>query len=53
MKKYIVTRTARIYIVVDAENAADALDMASENYGLEDYEIEAADDDAEVEEYMY
>ena len=53
MKKYIVTRTASIYIVVDAENEEDALNVASGNYGLEDYEIGAADDDAEVEEYAY
>ncbi len=53
MAKYIVTREASIYIVVDAENEADAIENAFENYSLEDYEIEAADDDAKVEEYAY
>lgn len=53
MAKYIVTREASIYIVVDAENEADAIEKAFNNYSLEDYEIEAADDDAKVEEYAY
>lgn len=53
MKKYIVTRTATIYIVVNAENETDAIEKAFEEHGLEEYEIDAADDDAKVEEYTY
>lgn len=54
MAKYIVTREANIYIVVDAENETDAIEKAFNNYySLEDYEIEAADDDAKAEEYVY
>lgn len=53
MKKYIVTREATIYIVVSAENENEAIEKAFEEHGLEEYEIDAADDDAKVEEYVY
>ena len=53
MKKYIVTREAAIYIVVNAENEAEAIEKAFEEHGLDEYEIDAADDDAKVEEYVY
>ena len=53
MAKYIVTSEANIYIVVEAENEADAIEKAFEEHGLDEYEIEAADDDAKVEEYVY
>lgn len=53
MKKYIVTREATIYIVVNAENESEAIEKAFEEHGLEEYEIEAADDDANIEEYVY
>lgn len=53
MAKYIVTREATIYVVVNAENEAEAIEKAFEEHGLEEYEIDAADDGAKVEEYMY
>lgn len=53
MAKYIVTREASIYLVVEAENEADAIEKAFEDHGLDEYEIDAADDDAKVEEYVY
>lgn len=53
MKKYIVTRKATIYIVVNADNEAEAIGKAFEEHGLDEYEIDAVDDDAKVEEYVY
>ncbi len=53
MKKFLVSREAIIYLMVEAENEAEAMEKAFENYGLEDWEIEGADDDAKVEEYAY
>lgn len=53
MRKYIVTREATIYIVVSAENEAEAIEKAFEEHELEEYEIDAADDEAKVEEYVY
>ena len=53
MKKYIVTREANIYLVVEAENEAEAIEKAFEEHGLDEYEIDAANDDARVEEYAY
>ncbi len=35
MKKFLVSREAIIYLVVEAENEADAIEKAFENYGLE------------------
>lgn len=52
-KKFIVTTEASIYIVVEAENKAEAIEKAFEKHGLEEWEIEGADDDAKVEEYAY
>lgn len=53
MQKYMVTREATIYIVVSAENENEAIEKAFDEHGLEEYEIDAADDDAKVEEYVY
>lgn len=53
MKKYIVTREANIYIVISAESEDEAIEKAFEEHELDEYEIEAADDDAKVEEYVY
>lgn len=51
--KYIVTREATIYIVVNAENETDAIEKTFEEHDLDEYRIDGADDDAKVEEYMY
>jgi len=53
MAKYIVTREATIYIVVNAKNETDAIEKAFEEHGLDEYEIDGADDEAKVEEYVY
>ena len=53
MARYIVTREATIYLIVEAENEAEAVEKAFEEHSLDEYVIEAADDDAVVEEYVY
>jgi len=53
MEKYIVTREATIYIVVNAENETDAIEKAFEEYSLDEYMIDGADDEAKVEKYVY
>lgn len=52
MKKYIVTRTAQIYNVVEAETPEEAIEIACEDQ-VELWEIDGADDDAKAEEYGY
>ena len=51
--KYIVTREASIYLVVEAQNESEAMEKAFDEYDLDDYEFESASDDATVEEYEY
>jgi len=53
MAKFIVTREASIYLVVEAENKTDAIEKALEEHSLDEYMIDGADDEAKVEEYVY
>lgn len=52
MKKFIVTREAIIYNVVEAETEQEAIEIAFED-PVELWDIEGADDDAQVEKYNY
>lgn len=52
MKKFIVTREAIIYNIVEAETEQEAIETAFED-PVEFWDIEGADDDAKVEEYTY
>lgn len=52
MGKYIVSRTAQIYIVVEAATPESAIEIAC-GQPEELWEIEGVDDDARAEEYGY